>query len=382
MRKKARKIIFLIAIIAVFGWAGYEFGKLLRGDSTPSTIPMLWLLSLLPVVVWGIFLVIFLHELGHAIAGYVVGFKFRFLTVGPFMWEKSANEPLTFKWNKSLNISGGLTLCLPESGDNLRYKFALFGAGGPLMSLFISGLFYIIYVNTGQVENSFWSFFLSNNYLIISILSFFIFLITIIPFHSGGFYSDGARVLTLLRGGEQSLMQVVLLTEMSRSISGVRPRDLDKPKFEQILPLASAPAFVYTIVNYLYFIELDQKNYPLAYQHLQNLETISHSLPVIFQKITYLELAYFEAAINQNAELAQIYLHKVGNAKDPFIYQAIYLKTEAALALIQQKYDLAIQKAEAARQELGGLLEKGQIIMQSEMIDEILSQAKQIRLNV
>ncbi len=376
MRKIVRKAIVFLCIFAIFGWLGYELGKYLRGDSAPTTIPLLWLISLLPALLLEVFLVVFLHELGHAIAGYVVGFKFRFLTAGPFMWEKSSQGKLTFKWNKSLNVLGGLTLCLPEKADNLRYKFALFGAGGPLMSLLISGLFYIFYANTWSFENSFGSFFLTYNLLITSILSFFIFLITIIPFHSGGFYTDGARILTLLRGGAQSLVQVVLLTEMARSISGTRPRDLDKPKFEQILPLATAPTFVYTIINYLYFIELDQKNYALAYQYLKNLENISPSLPGIFQRITYLELAYFEGAINQNLELAQNYMAKVGSAKDPFIYQAIYLKTEAVIALLQQNYDLAVQKAEAAVQEVANLLEKGQIVMQTEMLGEILSQAK------
>ncbi|MCU0446246.1 MAG: M50 family metallopeptidase [Microscillaceae bacterium] len=374
--KILKNIAFFVFFIIVGGLLGYGIGSLLKSSSPAPKIPLIWLSSLIPIFLVGTFLVIFLHELGHAIAGYGVGFKFRFLTAGPFMWEKNSQNQLIFKWNKSLNTFGGLTLCLPEKTNNLRYKFALYGAGGPLMSLVSSLIFYILYQNTPWIEGSFGSFFLIATWLIFSFMSLMIFLVTIVPFQTGGFFTDGARILTLLRGGEASLIQVVILTEMSRSISGTRPRDLDKPMLLKILPGITAPMFQYSIVSYLYFIEFDQKNYAQAYIYLKNMEAMAGSLPPIFQKITALEVAYFEGAIHQNEHLTQSYLQQVGSGKDPFIYAAVYLKTEALLALLQQNYPLAIEKAQKARQEVPNLLEKGQMPFQMEMIEDILNQAQ------
>jgi hypothetical protein len=380
MKKLGAKILIFTVFLIIGGSLGYALGSLLKGGSSAPKIPTLWLLSLLPILVGGVILGILLHELGHALAGYLMGFKFRFLTAGPFMWEKEGNGRIIFKWNKSLNTSGGLTLCLPDKTENVRFKFVWYGAGGPLMSLFTAIIFWLISNYLTSSSENFWFFFIDYSCFILSILSFGFFLLTIIPFYTGGFYTDGARILSLLRNNNESKIQVVLLSEMSRSIAGVRPRDLNENALMEILPLSQNPPFTFSIINYLYFIALDKKEIDLAAERLNQLTQICMQLPLLFSRLIYLEKAYFEAFFGQNVAEAQYAFNQVGTKNDAFIPKALYFKAESIIALSQQNFDLAIEKAKLALTEIPNLLEKGQMPMQTEQIEEIISTAKEKKM--
>lgn len=372
-----KKVIYLSALLGVGLALGWGLGRLLKGATSAPSIPIWWLLTLIPIILVGIILGILLHELGHAIAGYFVGFKFRFLTAGPFMWEKEADGRLVFKWNKSLNTSGGLTLCLPEKSENLRLKFMFYGAGGPLMSFLSAFLFLLLYSYLPSSKGVFGPFLLNFTCLIWGLLSFGFFLITIIPFYVGGFYTDGARILSLWRNGNKGKVQVALLTEMSRSIAGTRPRELDEKSLQEVLPLSHNPAFTFSLIHYLYLIALDRKEYNLAQEKLNELLQISFKLPPLFSRLTYLESAYYESFFHQDISQTQYYLSQVGATNDAFIPKALYFKAEAAIALANQNYPLAIQKATLALGEIPNLWEKGNMLMQTELIEAIISLAQE-----
>jgi len=66
-------------------------------------------------------------------------------------------------------------------------------------------------------------------------MSFFISVMTLVPYRYGGLASDGAQMLQLLRGGpgvEQQLATQLLLAAL---VNGVRPRDLDEALMTQAL---------------------------------------------------------------------------------------------------------------------------------------------------
>src|SRR4051812_48314348 len=76
-----------------------------------------------------------------AIAGTLVKFDFRMYVVGPFMWDKEESG-WTFKWNKNVNLSGGLVICLPTSSEELARRFSIYALGGPLASLVFTAFTY------------------------------------------------------------------------------------------------------------------------------------------------------------------------------------------------------------------------------------------------
>jgi len=59
-------------------------------------------------------------------------------------------------------------------------------------------------------------------------MSVAIFIITMVPMRSGGFFSDGARLLRFTRGGEAAELDALLMQIVASSTSGTRPRELDE----------------------------------------------------------------------------------------------------------------------------------------------------------
>ncbi|MCZ8354370.1 MAG: hypothetical protein O9340_06535 [Cyclobacteriaceae bacterium] len=200
------------------------------------------------------FVAVALHEAGHAIAGVWVGFDFRLYVVGPFMWEKT-NDKWSFKWNTNVNTSGGLVLCMPTETNGLQKRFAWFAAGGPLASLFTFLLFALCFYLFQGRELSYAAQVLQGSLFVLAALSAFLFLITAIPFHMGGFSSDGARFIRLMRGGDHAAFEVSLLKVIATSGSGETPERLNKQELVDAIALGvkiKAPMAFY-LYYYLFY---------------------------------------------------------------------------------------------------------------------------------
>ncbi|WBA43934.1 hypothetical protein [Hymenobacter canadensis] len=53
-------------------------------------------------------------------------------------------------------------------------------------------------------------------------------LVTLLPMHVGGFYSDGARVRNLWRNGPAGQLEVAVLSAMVPLMASTRPRELSR----------------------------------------------------------------------------------------------------------------------------------------------------------
>ncbi|OGX91364.1 hypothetical protein BEN49_05065 [Hymenobacter coccineus] len=179
---------------AVIGSQGAKHGLRLLHHAAWSRGQVAGLLALLPVA-W--LLAVLLHELGHVLAGQTQRFQFRWLAVGPLLWKREAGR-LRLVWNKSLNLAGGMALCLPPNADDLRRRFMVFAAGGPLGSAAWAavalGTYALLPVATSAVGQV-----LAGALAASGGISALLALLTLIPAHVGGFYSDGGRLLHLGR---------------------------------------------------------------------------------------------------------------------------------------------------------------------------------------
>ena len=210
-------ILFMLLIGAVFG---YGLGKLFRDDVGQQLKSTPWLFQ---SVVFSLpltyFFVVTWHELGHVFGGWLVGFDFNSLIVGPFKVERKAGK-LGFAWNRSLNLAGGLALMLPRDTRNLRKRFLVYVGGGPIASLVLVVICHLLsnYVFAGSPVSVFCD--------VLKGLSFLLFLVTIVPLNMGGMDTDGRQMLNL-SGGKSSNVHVAMLTAIAHGQSGERPRDLD-----------------------------------------------------------------------------------------------------------------------------------------------------------
>ncbi len=341
----------------VVGFLGAQFG-MSAAKTMPGLHVAILLLSLIPIY----FIVVGFHEGGHVAAGILMGFEFRMFVIGPFLWEKQ-NGNIVFKWNTNVNVSGGMAICLPKDSENLSKRFSIYAAGGPIASLIFSGFTFLLSAITGAwAENSEWLSITKELLFVTSFLSLLIFGLTALPFHTGGFYSDGARVIRFLRGGDVARFDLLLLKIITGSASGIRPRDLSLAEILEAKELAQklqARMEVY-IHSYHYQVELDNNNIEHAEMHLQNYVKLADDVPGGIRNAVWLDAAFFYAAMKQNQERAEFYWKQF--APSALIPKAMVFATESAFLWLKNDKSAFEQKYHAALRELPNMLDKGMSI--------------------
>lgn len=208
--------LFVFSAFFVMGVA-LGFVLLEAGIEISSSLPALALFLCLLVA---IYLSTLAHELGHALAAWLVNWQLLTIAVGPIAVRRTPNGP-RLERNPLSRAWGGFVYAIPRDDRHLRRRRAVVVAGGPLASLLLALLAAAAYqVATGD---SLWATLLFQ----VGLMSALITLLTLVPYHSRGLTSDGGQLLQLLRGGprvEQRMAAHLILTAL---VGGVRPRDLD-----------------------------------------------------------------------------------------------------------------------------------------------------------
>jgi hypothetical protein len=367
-----KKLKMLLGALAgaAFGFVmGMFLLRLLAPQESQTSFPAVFKLAILPIAVLSFLVVIAVHELGHVAAGTLVRFQFRLLTVGPFMWEKEGGG-LHFKWNKNVNAFGGLALCLPMDTQNLERRFVWFAAGGPIGSLVLTVVSYVGLNWLVPASPSFANYSLEFFWLMTFTLSTVTLIVTLVPMRSGGFYSDGARIMNLLRGGHKAKIDAVTLNTIAQLYGGLRPRLLHPAPLLEAIDLPVASPFKPYLHAYLYSHYLDAGAVEQAGRHLEEYTTGSSEIPAGYRAIVYLENAWFEAAHCSDAGKARTWFEKaVINA---FVPKSLLYRAEAALAFAEGNHTLAAEKATTALRELPKAIDKGSAIAEKEWLQALL----------
>ena len=136
---------------------------------------------------------IFLHELGHLMAGLIQGFKLQLFVVA-FLGIKREDGKVKFYFNRELQFFGGIAATSPQKVTNhLKKQFAYILIAGPLFSLIFGALFLLLFSTTDSIFNA--------SLGITGIISSGLFLATTIPSKSGVFFTDRKRMQRLLDKG-------------------------------------------------------------------------------------------------------------------------------------------------------------------------------------
>lgn len=297
--KKIKPALFFLLFTVVGGLIGYSAGKLglLAFVENFSGLHLLvWLLVGLPL---GWLLAILAHELGHVVAGLAQGFTFYGLTVGPLAWERKQGR-VRFRWNRNINLSGGLALMLPRGQERLRARFLTFVAGGPLASVVFAALLFWL---AAQVAPGQWLQLLLGG---TALLSAVIGVSTLIPLQSGGFSSDGLRLLTLSRNNERARTEVTLLELMAQLRSGSSLEELPVGRIERAMELPSTPpVYRLSFAYYLYLYYAYREAYPRADELLRSVMAGLDCYPAGLRGAFYLEEAIFSALYRDDLPAAE-----------------------------------------------------------------------------
>jgi hypothetical protein len=269
-------------------------------------------------------------------------------------------------------MAGGLVVCVPIGTEKLNKRFAIYASGGPIASLLFSAssyLFFILFANLNTANNINLQA-LGSFYLMLTVLSFLIFIITMIPIHSGGFSSDGSRIIRILKGGEASIFEVLLLKIIANSTSGIRPKLIDMEDLVEAKTIAKKlkhPFGVY-IHGLLHQTTLDLEDIEKAENHLIDYIDEIEEIPVGMRNTVWLDAAFFYAYAKADLDAALNYWEYF--KPNTFTSKALIYATEAAISFLKLDYILALSKLNGSLKEIPNMLDKGNgLALQDKMID-------------
>jgi hypothetical protein len=348
--KKAAQLVAGMAIGALIGFVGMAFAI---PDIAPETRALLrdrlgaWTLPFLVAVALVVSYVgIAVHELGHVLGGVAARFRFHLYVAGPLRVERDeATGRLNVGLNRVVSLAGGIAAMLPTDTHDLRRRFAMVVAGGPLAS-FALALAAWAPLALGASLPPMVDLVLGMTALISAGLG----VVTIIPMRSGGFASDGGRLLRLVRGGPVAERESAMLPLIALSTAETPPREWPREMVEAVVALRDGSSDECVGNLMAYYRALDTGDVALAARRMERaLETLDAVPPALAPSV-HLEAAFF-AAHRGDAARAREHLARV---TEKAYGVKPYDRDRAAAAIAVAEGDLQLAR-ELAERALAGL---------------------------
>lgn len=360
-----KKVVGFVAMLVIGGILGYAIthfflaGSGAASSSYPSHYAWI-VLFLLPVIY---FVVVGWHELGHVLAGKLENFTFHSFTVGPFAWKREDDGTIGFHWNRNLNVSGGVAIMLPEGNDKLAQRFARYAAGGPLSSAALGLICWA--VHDLPPEGSFFRLLI----MAVGLLSAVIFIATVLPFRAGGFASDGLRVVSLLRGGEDATADLAVLRAMGVLRAGLPYEQLPIAQFAAMEGNDNIPAIQrITGQYYRYLYHLSRNEVDVAEAKLKTVMDNLDSFPQGMEGGFYLEQALFFARYRRDLAAAEAAL--AAYTPNPTVEKMSLALVKAAIADLKGEQESVLAELPAIEAGLNRTLDKSRVPLIREWLNE------------
>ncbi|MEJ2748103.1 MAG: hypothetical protein P8183_09380, partial [Anaerolineae bacterium] len=199
-----------------------------------SLFGSLWRLATAVILIF--LLTTAVHELGHLLAGKLVGLRLHLLIIGPLRVVRE-NGRLRVSLQKSVAIFNGMTKSLPEDARNLPHRLLAYTLGGPLASLLQAVLAAALFVRWAAdvhfTNNNAW---VVESAAITAVYAAIIFLSAIKPTrYQSELPADGGRIISLLYASPEAARWCALVALSGADVRGQRPRDWDESLIQQAL---------------------------------------------------------------------------------------------------------------------------------------------------
>jgi hypothetical protein len=355
-----------------FGWFAASYGIGMLPDGLTGHKALL-VLAALPFVY---LLCVAAHELGHVIGGRLGGFRLLLFIVGPFRLERT---PDGFRpgLNRSIVVSGGLAAMTPIGLHDLRRRTVVMVAMGPVASLMVGAQFLALYQATASAllrpGAGFGSHFASLVLLAIGVVSLLLGVLTLVPGRAGGFYSDGARMLRLMKASAETEREVALIALTGMSMAGTRPREWDAGLVEQGAGIRDGGPFEVGGRQFAYAHALDSGDIDAARGHLRAALDRIEQVPAGARSSLLLAAATFHALHDGDAALAREYL---GRARHGLLAAPHQRRlAEAAVRLAEGDVVTARELARDAQLLAASALDRGGAALDEALAGRILVSA-------
>jgi len=299
------------------------------------------------VVVAG-FLALAVHEVGHAIGGRLRGMRLGMLIVGPVHIQREPDGRLNWRLNRRLSLAGGVVSSVPGSTRGLRRTMLSFVAGGPVTSIVVGVLVFMIYVladigDTWAAQGPLHDAVAAGVFFLGSV-SVGLGLVTLLPINQGAFVNDGKRILKLLRPGAYADAYAAVMALGAYAVAQVPPGDRDPELVAKGASLADGSHEDLAGRLAAHSDALHRGDVEAAGEHMRYLLGHRDGAYPPYQPVIDLAAAYFEAAYAGDAVSARSRLEAAGKSALLAFDPTVWTRTEGAVLLAEGDAEGASEK--------------------------------------
>ncbi|HEX8219007.1 MAG TPA: M50 family metallopeptidase [Chloroflexia bacterium] len=289
------------------------------------------------------------HEVGHLVAGWLVGFRFVMVTVGRLKL-RATDGGLRLALTDKTDVQSGSALMVPTTLHNLRARWLAMTLGGMAGNLLLGAFFFgWLVLDPGGL----WG------YLPLSTgLSFVLGLMNLLPLKVNGYNSDGAHLQVLLGGGARAERFCYLTMITGASRLGQRPRDWDRAWVEGILQPADGTLDEVLANHVAFYWAMDVGQLQWADTYMSRTINLIDSVPPQLQPALYADAAFFRAYCFKDVAWARYFLGKVGT-DTVRRFRHMHLRARSAVLAVEGKAEEAREVAREGLRESGSQTLKG-----------------------
>jgi len=276
-------------------------------------------------------LAIVLHELGHLLAGWMVGFHFSSFTIGPFSVLLEYGK-LRIRVRRSLPVGGYAGMHI-DRVQRLRKRLLIFIVAGPAANLLTMGLTLLFLSHDPTLEAS--SFF-----RLLWMISAILGIGNLLPFRLGVLYPDGARIWMLLFSRAKARRWLSIAAVGSQSRAGVRARNIRRTWLAAAGSVQDGSVDEFSANWIAYTAANDRKDVPVAASHLERCLGLVKLLGPVLQDLLALEATVFIAWFREDPTLAQKWFAHVKKIKA--LPKLMQVRAQIALSCGKKEYSTAL----------------------------------------
>ncbi len=276
------------------------------------------------------------HELGHLFAGWIVGFRFSAIHIGPFSLSIEHGKLKTRLRREMLALgASGAAGMHVKTVRRLRRRLLIFVAGGPAANLLSipATVLLVNHVFSGLGETRLGT--LAAQFTVFSLLGA---MVNLMPIRSV-LLSDGARIEMLLRSCDRSRRWLSIAALGNLYDNGIRPKDWKRTWQQSASSVPDGSLDAFTGNWFAYASANDRRDVLVAAGHLERCLELSHMLPLSIRDIVAQEAAFFTAWFRDDATLADQWLTQL--KKPRRMQRSVRLRLDVALHCAHRDYDAA-----------------------------------------
>jgi len=326
-RKDLRSILFGILLGVVFAILLIAESNRMRSPGHPQanfTIATYLLATTLAIV---------LHELGHLLAGWMVGFHFSSFTIGPFSVLLEYGK-LRVRVRRSLP-AGGYAGMHVDRVRRLRRRLLIFIAAGPAANLLTMAIALMV-LSSDPVIGGWLSSFIRLFWMISAVLG----IGNLLPFRLGVLYPDGARIWMLLFSRAKARRWLSVAAIGSQSRAGVRSRDFRRTWLNTAGSVQDGSVDEFAANWVAYMAANDRKDVPAAAAHLERCLGLVNLLGPVLQDLLAIEATVFTAWFRADPALSQKWFANVKRIKT--LPRLMQIRAQIALSCGKKEYGSAL----------------------------------------